>query len=234
MAVGRLHLIQYARRQMSSTVAHPDMLVSGREMCKGQAVPDRGMAHGPAPVLGLLAFGFYLVHATYHVLDHHPENLLWSCHLATVLVGIALWRGYATVNGIAFLWLIVGDLIWVIDLANGAEFLPTSLFTHVGGLILSVIALAKLGMPRQAWWKAMLAIWMLQEVTRRTAPPAGNVNLAFGVWPGWEGVFPSYLVFELMLLVSMLSIFFIAETVARQILARGRKPTTNLRWDRAA
>ena len=197
-------------------------------------MPDIEVAHRSAPALGLLAFGFYLVHATYHVLDHHPENLLWSCHLATVLVGIALLRGSATVNGIAFLWLLIGDLIWVIDLANGAEFLPTSLCTHVGGLILSLIALAKLGMPRQVWWKAMLAIWMLQDVTRQSAPPAGNVNLAFGVWPGWEGVFSSYLVFELMLLVSMLSFFFIAETVTRQILARGRKPATSLRWNRAA
>jgi len=187
------------------------------------------MAQGPAPALGLLAFGFYLVHATYHVLDHHPENLLWSCHLATVLVGIAFLRGSATVNGIAFLWLLVGDLIWVIDLANGAEFLPTSLFTHVGGLILSVVALGRLGMPRQVWWKAMLAIWMLQNVTRQIAPPTGNVNLAFGVWPGWEGLFPSYLVLELMLLVSMLSFFFIIETVTRRILARGQQPATRRR-----
>jgi hypothetical protein len=187
------------------------------------------MARRPATALGLLAFGFYLVHATYHVLDHHPENLLWSCHLATVLVGIAFLCGSATVNGIAFLWLLVGDLIWVIDLVNGAEFLPTSLFTHVGGLILSVIALAKLGMPRQVWWKAMLAIWMLQVVTRQIAPPAGNVNLAFGVWPGWEGIFPSYLVFELMLLVSMLSFFFVAETITRRILARGPEPATRRR-----
>ena len=89
-------------------------------------------------------------------------------------------------------------------------------------------------MPRQVWWKAILAIWMLQYVTRQSAPPAGNVNLAFGVWPGWEGVFPSYLVFELMLLVSMLSIFFIAETAARWILARRRKSATRSRWDRAA
>ena len=197
-------------------------------------MPDTEVAYRPAPALGLLAFACYLLHATYHVLDHHPENLLWSCHLATVLVGIALLRGSATINGIAFLWLLVGDLIWTIDLANGAEFLPTSLFTHVGGLILSLVALGKLGMPRQVWWKAMLTIWMLQDVTRRTVPPAGNVNLAFGVWPGWEGVFPSYLVFELMLLVSMLSFLFIVEAVTRRILARGRKPATSLRWHRAA
>jgi hypothetical protein len=192
------------------------------------------MVHRPAPALGLLAFGFYLVHATYNVLDHHPENLLWSCHLATVLVGIAFLRGSAIVNGIAFLWLLIGDLIWAIDLANGGEFLPTSLCTHIGGLILSLIALAKLGMPRQVWWKAMLAISVLQGVTRQTVPPAGNVNLAFGVWPGWESVFRSYLVFELMLLVSMLSFFFIAETVTRRILVRGRQPATRLRWNRAA
>ncbi len=159
------------------------------------------------------------MHAAYNLLDHHPENLLWSCHVATVLVGIGLLRGSATLNAIGFVWLVVGDLIWIIDLHNGAEFLPTSICTHGGGLILSLIGVKTLGMPRQVWWKAVLGLWMLQDVTRQTLPPDGNVNLAFGLWPGWEHVFGSYLVFEVLMLLSMSAIFFLAETAARSLLA---------------
>lgn len=192
------------------------------------------MSRRPLPAWGLLAIAFYLVHAGYHVLHHQPEHVFWSCHLATMLVGAGFLVGSATLNGIAFLWLLVGDTIWFIDLHNGGEFIPTSVLPHFGGLALSVFGLKRLGMPRSLWWKAVFGLMILQEVTRHVTPPASNVNLAFTVWAGWEHVFPSYLGFEVMLFVSMLSIFFVAETITRRILASRFEGATTLRWDRAA
>jgi len=46
---------------------------------------------------------------------------------------------------------------------------------------------------------------------------AANVNIAFGVWAGWETMFPSYLWFEVITFGTMLAIFLVTETVVRRI-----------------
>jgi hypothetical protein len=140
----------------------------------------------------VLALALYAVHAAYHLRDGHPEHLLWACHLAAVFVGVGLLRASPRLNAIGFLWLVIGNALWLLDLAGGGEFIPTSRGTHVGGLALSLIALARLGMPRHAWWQAAAVFLLLQQLTRWLSPAGANVNVAFRVWDGWEGHFPSY------------------------------------------
>jgi hypothetical protein len=168
-------------------------------------------------VCGLLALCFYLVHATTHLRHHEPENIIWSCHVATVLVGVGFIFGAATLNAVGFLWLLVGNAAWLIDLYNGAALIPTSLLPHVGGLILSVIGLRRFGMPRHVWWKAILGLLLLQQASRLVTPVAANVNMAFGVWSGWERLFPSYLWFEVATFGTMLGIFFVTEMLVRRM-----------------
>jgi hypothetical protein len=164
---------------------------------------------------GLAALGFYGVHAAHHLRHHQPEHALWACHLASVLVGVGLLAGSANANAIGFLWLVLGVPLWLTDPATGGPFLATSLLTRVGGLLLAVLGLGILGMPAQAWWKAVLAFVALQQVTRVLTPPAANVNLAFAVWPGWEGRFHSYVSYEALLVAAGLGGFFVVEQVAR-------------------
>jgi hypothetical protein len=166
---------------------------------------------------GLLALAFYLVHAGTHLRHHQPENIVWSCHVATVLVGFGFVFGSATLNAIGFLWLLIGNAAWLIDLYNGAALIPTSLLPHVGGFILSIVGLKRFGMPRHVWWKAIVGLFLLQQLSRLVTPMAANVNIAFGVWAGWETMFPSYLWFEVITFGTMLAIFRVTETVVRRI-----------------
>jgi len=168
-------------------------------------------------VCGLLALCFYLVHATTHLRHHEPENIIWSCHVATVLVGAGFLFGAATLNAVGFLWLLVGNAAWLIDLHNGAALIPTSLFPHIGGLVLSIMGVKRFGMPRHVWWKAIVGLLLLQQFSRLVTPAAANVNLAFGVWSGWETVFPSYFWFEVITVATMLAMFFVTETVVRRL-----------------
>jgi hypothetical protein len=172
-------------------------------------------------VWGLLALAFYLVHAGTHLIHRQPENIIWSCHIATVLVGFGFIVGSATLNGIGFLWLLVGNAAWLIDLYNGAALIPTSLLPHVGGFILSIVGLRRFGMPRHVWWKAIVGLLLLQECSRLVTPVAANVNLAFDVWSGWERMFPSYLWFEIATFGTMFVIFFATERVVRGIMTSG-------------
>lgn len=171
------------------------------------------------PLLGVVALACYAVHAGFHVARGEAADLLWACHLATVLVGIALLTAAPTLNAIGFFWLLIGDALWLLDLADGAPLLPTSLLTHGGGLLLSLYGLRQYGLPRHAWWQAVLAFLALQQICRWLTPPAANINLAFAVWAGWEARFPSYPAYLAMLVGIALAVFFIADRLARRLLA---------------
>jgi hypothetical protein len=173
----------------------------------------------------LLALAFYAIHAARHLARGHPEDLLWVCHLGAVCVGLGLLTRSASLNALGFLWLCVGNALWFVDLAGGGEFIPTSLLTHVGGLLIGSYGLVRLGMPRHTWWKAILAFLVLQQICRWATPPGPNVNLAFAVWSGWEEVFPSYATYLALLVATGGAGLFLLERIARRaVRALGPAP----------
>jgi hypothetical protein len=192
------------------------------------AVPDESCATSASPLLspppsrawGGLALAFYAVHAGRHLLQGHPEDLLWVCHLGTVCVGVGLLARLPVMNAVGFLWLATGDPLWLLDLASAGEFIATSLLTHGGGLALGALGLACFGMPRHTWWRAVLAFVALQQICRFTTPPRANVNLAHAVWSGWEEVFPSTIVYQITLLAIGAAACFAVEQISRRALAR--------------
>lgn len=171
-----------------------------------------------SPWWGVLAIAFYAVHAGVHLREHHPEDLLWACHVATVLVGLGLIFRSAVLNAVGFVWLVMGNAMWLLDLAGGGAFLPTSLLTHVGGLALSIVGLRAFGFPRHVWWKSVLAFLALQEVCRWITPAAANVNVAFAVWSGWERSFPSYIWYAVMLDIVGLGAALTIERITRRFV----------------
>jgi hypothetical protein len=76
----------------------------------------------------------------------------------------------------------------------------------------------RLGMPRHAWWKAILAFLILQQLSRWFTSAETNVNLAFGVASGWEDVFPSHLAYLALLVAVGAAAFFGVERAARGLL----------------
>jgi hypothetical protein len=166
----------------------------------------------------MLACAFYAIHAGVHLARGNPEDLLWACHLGAVLVGAGLLLRQPMLHAIGFLWLCVGTLIWGIGLAGGVEFMPTSLLTHIGGLAVGFLAVSALGLPRHSWWRAMLAFLVLQQICRWVTLPADNINLAHGVWPGWETTFPSYFAYQVILLTIAAASFALAEWLTHRFL----------------
>ena len=171
------------------------------------------------PGLGLLAFAFYAIHAGVHLANGEAQDLWWVCHVATLLVGVGFCLGTAAPIAIGFLWLCVGDALWLLELAGGEPLLPSSLLTHVGGFLLSLYGLRLYGLPRGTWWQAVVALLAMQQLTRWLTPAEANVNVAFAVWKGWEGWFPSYLVYRIVLTAGAAAIFAVLEWLARRALA---------------
>jgi len=133
--------------------------------------------------LGLLGVLFYAGHAGRRALLGHPEHLLWMCHVGALLVATGLLAQAATLNAIGTQWLITGVPLWLADLARGSEFFPTTLLTHVGGLLLGLLGVRVLGLARGAWWKSAAALLLLTALGRALTPAADDVNLGFTMLP---------------------------------------------------
>jgi hypothetical protein len=168
--------------------------------------------------LGLLALAFYAVHCAFHVWRGHPEDVLWACHVAAALIGVGLLGSWPTCVAIGVTWLAVGVPLWLFDLAVGGEFSPTSVLTHVGGLIVGLIGLWRLGMPDQVWWKALLALAALQQLCRWVTPEEANVNVAFSVYPWMKAYFASYWVYYAVMMPLFGVLFFGTELVLRKVI----------------
>jgi hypothetical protein len=167
---------------------------------------------------GVAALVCYAIHATFHLIHRRPEDLLWACHLGAAVVGIGLLSSSATINGIGLLFLCMGTPIWLMDLASGGEFYPTSCFTHLGGLAIGLYGARRLGLPSGTWWKAVLALITLILVCRLVTPERANVNVAFAVYAGLEKVFPSHLIYLVIMMAAAAVYFLVLELVLRRWL----------------
>lgn len=166
--------------------------------------------------LGLAALGCYAIHAGFHIINGRPEETLWMCHLGAALVGAGLLGSSAITNGIGALFLCLGTPLWVMYLAGGGEFYPTSCFPHLGGLVIGLYGVRRLGLPPGTWWKAAAALITLIVVCRLVTPERANVNVAFAIYPGWEKFFPSHPIYIAALMAQSAGYFFLCEYALRR------------------
>jgi len=165
---------------------------------------------------GFAALGCYAVHGGFHLLNGRPAELLWMCHLGAAIVGVGLLRSSATLNGIGTLFLCVGTPLWIMYLAGGGEFYPTSCLPHIGGLATGLYGVRRLGLHAGTWWQAALSLITLILICRLVTPPAANVNVAFAVYPGVEKMFPSHPIYLAVMMVMSAAYFLISEYVLRR------------------
>jgi hypothetical protein len=185
--------------------------------------------------LGAAALACYSAHALFHLINGRPEDLLWACHLGSALVGVGLLLVSASgrrdvsseglpaagvvLTGIGTLFLLLGTPLWLMDLAGGGVFYPTSALTHIGGLAIGLYGVRRLGMPRGAWWKAVGALIVLILICRLVAPPHANVNVAFAIYASAANVFTSHLVYLATMLSIAAAYFLAAEYSLRRWLS---------------
>lgn len=170
-------------------------------------------------LFGALAISFYAIHGVLWVGRGVPSNLIWACHIGSVIVGLGLIFRVGRLNAIGILWLGLGNGMWILYLAGGGTFEATSWLTHVGGLVIGILGLRDTGFPRGSWLWALIGLAGLQQISRWTTVEMENVNLAFRVHPGWEGLFPSYGIYLAFLLVMAGLVFYGLEWMIRRKIA---------------
>ncbi len=164
--------------------------------------------------LGALALIFYIAHFAWHLAHGSLGDLWWACNVACPMIAVGCFTKNGRLCACGVMWLAYGAPMWVLDLATGGALVPTSIFTHFGGLVIGVVAVRRLGWPRGSWLVACAATATLLALTRIFGSPERNANLAFRVHGGWEKYFPSHLLYLAMMWLGGAVMFFVAERIA--------------------
>ena len=171
----------------------------------------------PLPrAFGLLPFAFYAAHAASLVSRDLAPHVLWSCHLANLILGAGILLRSPSLAGTGLLWLILGLPLWIAELTGGGDFHWTSTLTHVCGLLLAVLAVRAAGMPKGTWWRAAAGLAALWLLCRAFTPPDANVNLSHRHWFGWEERLLPYPLYLVAVLALSSAVFLVVERLARR------------------
>jgi hypothetical protein len=168
--------------------------------------------------LGYLSVLFYIIHSVSWIIKGVPANLLWTCHLASLFIGIAVIFRIPLLNSLSVLWLSIGNIIWTIYLTSGGDFEPTSTLTHWGGLIVGLIGVRKMGMQKYSTIWSLAVLLIIQQLSKFITPESENINLAFRVHETAEKTFSSYTIYFFFLALVSTSCFLVMELLCRKFL----------------
>ncbi len=186
------------------------------------AAPPRRARLGRA--LGVVTLGVWGWHSTEQVLGGRPGDALWCCLVGELLLGLGLLAVRPAVAGVGGLWLLFGVPLFLVALASGERYTLASWATHTLGPAVALVATRLLGLPRGTWWRAALGLLGLQALSRVATDPALNVNLAHGVYSGWEEAIPSYPAYLALLSAIALATFVLVELALRRHVAPAEAP----------
>jgi hypothetical protein len=142
--------------------------------------------------LGLIPLALFVIRLLDYVKWKTPEQMLWSCHLANLLLAVGLFFTFPLALRVGSLWAILGLLPWAIDMAATRIIWPVSWLSHLGGAGLGFWVFYQLRADRATWWQALLWFLGLQQVSRLTTKPELNVNVAHRAYGAAQSWFTSY------------------------------------------
>ena len=142
--------------------------------------------------LGVLPLIFFVVQTIHYWRYGGMGNLLWICNLGNIVLGVGLLIGHRELIRVAGIWTIPGLAIWIVYVLLPSGFYVSTALAHVGGIVVGLFAVRRVGMDRHAWLYAFVWGMVTQLAARLLSPPELNVNVAHRVQTGWESTFNSY------------------------------------------
>jgi hypothetical protein len=146
-------------------------------------------------LLGFLPLCFFLARAIqYMVVMKTPEQMLWSCHISNLMLAAGLFMGNPFLIRVAVFWLILGVPPWIADMVWSRIITVVSIFSHLGGFIVAIMAIRQVGGKRWSWIPSLVYFVILQQVTRFVTHPGPytNVNVAHFAYGPMKDWFASY------------------------------------------
>jgi hypothetical protein len=167
----------------------------------------------------VVPIGFFAAQVVvYQALGGSPWEALWLCHVSNPVLAAGLLLRSRLVVATALLWLVFGTGAWMLNVATGESLIWTSLLTHLGGLAVAAFGIWRLGFPAGTWISALALFGACQLLSRWLTPAELNLNLAHRVWRGWEGMFPSYSWYLVLVYGVAGALFVTIERLARSLV----------------
>jgi hypothetical protein len=150
-------------------------------------------------LLALLPLLFFLVQGLHYWRTNELGHMLWMCNIGNLLLAVSLFLNRPALMRVAVLWTIPGLIIWIIFVVLPWGLFFSSILAHVGGTLVAMFVLFRVGMERKTWLYATGWYLIVQLLSRLFTPPELNVNLAHHMQSGWEHTFNHYWQFLLTL-----------------------------------
>ncbi len=161
---------------------------------------------GLAPLFVLIWHGVYTV---YYL---HADYLLFICYTANLALGTGIILRSGLLIGTGFGWIVIAFPLWLYDAILHSEWELSCTAFHICGLIVGAMAVRRYRLPKHTWAFALAVAVVLQFLSRVLTDESLNVNAAFRVYEGWEGLFSNYIVYFFVML-SGFGAFFVLLTL---------------------
>ncbi|HSE97836.1 MAG TPA: hypothetical protein VLD57_06150, partial [Blastocatellia bacterium] len=147
---------------------------------------------GVFPLLFFTAHFIFYWTAPFYSTNRGIDNMLWMCNVGNLLLAVGLLTSVKWITRMATVWLIPGLPLWLFEVVRNGGWLLTSFLTHIGGLIVALIAISKIRAGKWAWAHALVWYIVMQLLSRAFTSPYWNVNVAHRIYGGYETVVSEY------------------------------------------
>jgi hypothetical protein len=170
------------------------------------AISQRGFR-----LIGFLPLAFFVAQFVHYWRYGGLGNLAWMCNVGNLLLALGLFLYHKELIRASAIWTVpgLGIWFWYVWLPGGFS----STLAHVGGVIVGMFVLRRVGMDRTAWLYAFAWYLFMQLVSRVLTSPEVNANVAHRIQPGWENAFSSYWKFWLVMTVVVAAVLWMIGTV---------------------
>lgn len=160
--------------------------------------PDRELLLDPrvrlAGSIVLLLWFFHFVR--YFWVLRQPEQMLWMCHMSTLLLALGLLASSASAIRVGALWSLAGFPLWVLDVALRGETTRVSVLSHILVPLLGLAALTQVRWRGRVVLGAVVFHVFCWVLSRWLGSPQANVNLAHSVYDIFgSGIVRSYWIY---------------------------------------
>lgn len=160
-------------------------------------------------LLGVLPLLFFAAQAVHYWRIGQIGQMLWMCNIGNLLLAAGLLFEQVTFIRAAVLWMIPGLLVWLLYVVFAWGVFFASTLAHVGGLIIGLIAIRRVGMTRRSWRYGLAWFFVMQFLSRFLTPVEFNVNVSQRIEEGWQKTFSSYWQFWIVLSLLAVAIMWV-------------------------
>ena len=145
---------------------------------------------------------FFLAQAGHYWRIDELGHMLWMCNIGNLVLAIGLFLNCPLLIRVAVIWTVPGLAVWLIYVVMSWGVFLSSTLAHVGGIVVGLVAIRKIGMDRSAWFYALCWYLVVQLLSRLITPVELNVNVAHTIEPGWRQTFGAYWKFWVVLVLA--------------------------------